>query len=582
MPEAINAPALLVVPAAAGTPAVASATPGAGGLFGGFLAAALSVGGALAQGTRADPATSEGATPSPLLAGVSAALLADTPDEEETAAEPGSAVPQAAATAPVIALAGTDTPTVTPGVAATVAAAFALQADAVTQDAGPPATAETGGDEAAPDPQAVAARAADAAARPAQPSPGTQPTGVPAAGPDPDPAAAAVTTVAALAAASQDAVGDPLVDALIDMVTTAKVTAQRDMPAEAILRDAAVREAAERAPASRPQEDAVEVARRAEAPARPVEDAASAVARSTVTRDTAGTALAAAILGADPAMRPAASRSTRPAERADATAATLAGSASTPSTGGATVPPPSPGGLAAAATAFAARIKALGGERTDSPTAGAASGSGSGTGGLPSGALSASSVLPGAQALAQASGQAGTTAGATQAGLTGVLPQIAAEITRRAAAGETRFQIRLDPVELGRIDVRLSLDDAGEARAHLTVERRETYELIARDQRGLERTLREAGYEVRDGSVQVTLRQNAEGGSGGGGAFERFAQQHQQQHGQNPHSGGQRGGDPSAGPVPNTQDATEADMLARLAAFASRPAGIAGRVDIRL
>ena len=89
--------------------------------------------------------------------------------------------------------------------------------------------------------------------------------------------------------------------------------------------------------------------------------------------------------------------------------------------------------------------------------------------------------------------------------------RLGAEIVRRAAAGETRFEIRLDPADLGRVDVRIEFDARGEAKAHLSVERREAYDVLTRDQRSLERTLREAGFEARDGSVSVSLRQQGDG-----------------------------------------------------------------------
>ncbi|WP_181703969.1 flagellar hook-length control protein FliK [Chthonobacter albigriseus] len=110
------------------------------------------------------------------------------------------------------------------------------------------------------------------------------------------------------------------------------------------------------------------------------------------------------------------------------------------------------------------------------------------------------------------------------------LAMVGVEIARMAKLGETSFQIRLDPPELGRVDVSLELSDKGEARAHLTVERRDTLDLFARDQRALERALREAGFEAKDGSVSVSLRNNGSdqqqqrfaGGNGQDGREPRF------------------------------------------------------------
>ena len=85
-------------------------------------------------------------------------------------------------------------------------------------------------------------------------------------------------------------------------------------------------------------------------------------------------------------------------------------------------------------------------------------------------------------------------------------PAIAAEITRAATNGRTRFEIRLDPPELGRIDVKLDISDDGRIRTHLTVERSETLDLLQRDARGLERALQQAGLKSGDGGLQFSLR----------------------------------------------------------------------------
>lgn len=176
-------------------------------------------------------------------------------------------------------------------------------------------------------------------------------------------------------------------------------------------------------------------------------------------------------------------------------------------------------GVAAAAQAFAARL-ARPAESRENTAAGLTD------------FVQATSAGGGSTASAAATGTAPGQVGAQAMSLaTLALPRLAAEITRHVAGGETRFQIRLDPAELGRVDVRIEFDEGGEARAHLTVERRDTLEMLARDQRGLERTLREAGFEARDGSVSLSLKQN-------GGDGERFAQNRQDRHGDN-HQPGQ-------------------------------------------
>lgn len=80
------------------------------------------------------------------------------------------------------------------------------------------------------------------------------------------------------------------------------------------------------------------------------------------------------------------------------------------------------------------------------------------------------------------------------------------EIGLRALAGARKFDIRLDPAELGRVDVNLQISDAGEVSAKLVVDRVETLHLLQRDARTLERAFEQAGLKPTDGGVEITLR----------------------------------------------------------------------------
>jgi hypothetical protein len=103
-------------------------------------------------------------------------------------------------------------------------------------------------------------------------------------------------------------------------------------------------------------------------------------------------------------------------------------------------------------------------------------------------------------------------------------PQVAFEVARHFEAGNTRFQIRLDPADLGRIDVKLDLDKSGTVSAHMVVERPETLDLMMRDQRALQQALQQAGLDGTKTSLEFSLRQNPFGtgadtgqGNAGGG-----------------------------------------------------------------
>jgi hypothetical protein len=82
---------------------------------------------------------------------------------------------------------------------------------------------------------------------------------------------------------------------------------------------------------------------------------------------------------------------------------------------------------------------------------------------------------------------------------------LAIEIVSRAQDGSRRFEIRLDPPELGRIDVRLDVDSGGNVTSRLTVERADTLDLLRRDAPQLERALQHAGLNT-EGGLQFSLR----------------------------------------------------------------------------
>lgn len=83
---------------------------------------------------------------------------------------------------------------------------------------------------------------------------------------------------------------------------------------------------------------------------------------------------------------------------------------------------------------------------------------------------------------------------------------IALRITQAARSGETRFQIQLDPPELGRIDVKLEFSQEGQMRAHLAAERPETLDLLQRDARALHKALETVGLKLDDSALNFSMR----------------------------------------------------------------------------
>jgi chemotaxis protein MotD len=83
---------------------------------------------------------------------------------------------------------------------------------------------------------------------------------------------------------------------------------------------------------------------------------------------------------------------------------------------------------------------------------------------------------------------------------------LAVELVSRVRDGKNRFEIRLDPPELGRIDVHLKVDRDGNVTSRLIVERSETLDLLRRDAPSLERALHNAGLKTGEQGLEFSLR----------------------------------------------------------------------------
>ncbi len=82
----------------------------------------------------------------------------------------------------------------------------------------------------------------------------------------------------------------------------------------------------------------------------------------------------------------------------------------------------------------------------------------------------------------------------------------------RALGATSRFEIRLDPVELGRIEVSLDIDrKRGAVSASLVVERPETLALLQRDASSLQQALSQAGLDASQ-DIALSLRSGEQGG----------------------------------------------------------------------
>jgi flagellar hook-length control protein FliK len=83
--------------------------------------------------------------------------------------------------------------------------------------------------------------------------------------------------------------------------------------------------------------------------------------------------------------------------------------------------------------------------------------------------------------------------------------QLTSQIMRKFEAGQTSFELRLDPVELGRVDIRL--DVARDRRVHATISADSALTLseLSRAAKEIERALADAGLDVGEDGIQFNL-----------------------------------------------------------------------------
>lgn len=139
------------------------------------------------------------------------------------------------------------------------------------------------------------------------------------------------------------------------------------------------------------------------------------------------------------------------------------------------------------------------------------------------------------------------------------LQAMAVEIGMRAMRGSREFAIRLDPEDLGRVDIKLEISEAGQVQAKLTVDKVETLQLLQRDARTLERAFDQAGLKTSPDGLQFSLRDP----------------------GQQNRQSGQQDRSPSGSPTIGQSDASNAidDIVMRPAIYRT---SAAGGLDIRI
>jgi chemotaxis protein MotD len=110
---------------------------------------------------------------------------------------------------------------------------------------------------------------------------------------------------------------------------------------------------------------------------------------------------------------------------------------------------------------------------------------------------------------------------ASQRDTSSTIPALAAAIAAKSAAGTKTFDIRMDPPELGRVDVHLSVDRDGKVQATISADQPQTLALLQKDSHNLERSLKDAGLDLSNNSLNFSLKGEGRQGDGGGASMAR-------------------------------------------------------------
>ena len=102
------------------------------------------------------------------------------------------------------------------------------------------------------------------------------------------------------------------------------------------------------------------------------------------------------------------------------------------------------------------------------------------------------------------------------------LNSFALDIAAKSHDGLKQFDIRMDPADLGRVDVSLSIDNSGKVQAHLTADQPQTLALLQKDSTVLRGALRDAGLNMAQNGLNFSLKgQNPQQQSANNGASGR-------------------------------------------------------------
>lgn len=87
-----------------------------------------------------------------------------------------------------------------------------------------------------------------------------------------------------------------------------------------------------------------------------------------------------------------------------------------------------------------------------------------------------------------------------------VAEQVMFHIRTALKDGSSHIRIQLEPETLGKLDIKLHVDAAGKTGVTITVDNKNTLDLLQRDARGLERALNDAGLTADSGNLNFNLK----------------------------------------------------------------------------
>lgn len=175
--------------------------------------------------------------------------------------------------------------------------------------------------------------------------------------------------------------------------------------------------------------------------------------------------------------------------------------------------------------------------------------------------MSATGNTPATQATQQAAAQT------TARHLNTYVPageQVAVQIKKGVAEGVDKISIKLDPGNLGKVEIKLEIGHDGRLTAIVAADKPETLQLLQQDVKNLEQSLRDSGLKTDQQSLSFTLRDQGQGNDGRDGQGGGYGRQRG------------RGGDEYADAGMNTDPAQLA------AANAQRAAAARGGLDIKI